>query len=97
VQAAARSAAAPKPAPAEPPHGQEVSARRILPPVLADRRRKAEHLWEDCWRVTLPGDGRTLAVRGTVWKLITILPKDWQPPQTAVNAAALTEENMPIG
>jgi hypothetical protein len=20
------------------------------------RRRKAEHLWEDCWRVTLPGD-----------------------------------------
>jgi hypothetical protein len=43
------------------------------------RRRTAEHLWEDCWRVTLPG-GKTLAVRGSVWKLITILPKNWQPP-----------------
>jgi hypothetical protein len=26
------------------------------------RRRKAEHLWEDCWRVTLPDGRRTLAV-----------------------------------
>jgi hypothetical protein len=31
---------------------------------------KAEHLGGDCWRVTLPG-GRTLPVRGTVWRLIT--------------------------
>jgi hypothetical protein len=46
------------------------------------RRAKAEHLIEDCWRVTLP-NGRTLAVRGNVWKLITILPKDWQPPVSA--------------
>jgi len=43
------------------------------------RHRKAEHLIDDCWRVTLPG-GRTLPVRGNVWKLITILPKHWQPP-----------------
>jgi hypothetical protein len=46
------------------------------------RRRKAEHLWEDCWRVTLP-NGRTLPVRGTEWRLITILPKHWQPPVPA--------------
>jgi hypothetical protein len=46
------------------------------------RRRTAEHLWEDCWRVTLP-NGRTLPVRGTVWRLITILPKHWQPPADA--------------
>ena len=44
------------------------------------RRRRAEHLGEDCWRVTLPDGRRTLAVRGTVWRLITILPKNWQPP-----------------
>jgi hypothetical protein len=42
------------------------------------RRAKAEH-GEDCWRVTLPGGSRTLPVRGTVWRLITILPKNWQP------------------
>jgi hypothetical protein len=46
------------------------------------RRGKAEHLSEDCWRVTLP-NGRTLPVRGNRWKLITILPKDWQPPARA--------------
>jgi hypothetical protein len=44
------------------------------------RRRRAEHLGEDCWRVTLPDGRRTLTVRGTVWRLITILPKNWQPP-----------------
>jgi hypothetical protein len=43
------------------------------------RRRKAEHLADDCWRVTLP-NGRTLPVRGNRWKLITILPKNWQAP-----------------
>jgi hypothetical protein len=46
------------------------------------RHRKAERLWEDCWRVTLPW-GRTLLVRGNGWRLITILPKDWQPPLVA--------------
>jgi hypothetical protein len=45
------------------------------------RRRTAEHLWEDCWRVKLPSGDRTLPVRATRWQLITILPKDWQPPQ----------------
>jgi hypothetical protein len=44
------------------------------------RRGTAEHLWEDCWRVTLPPGSRTLLVRATRWQLITILPKDWQPP-----------------
>jgi hypothetical protein len=47
------------------------------------RRAKAEHLWEDCWRVTLPDGKRTLAVRATRWQLLTILPMDWQPPVPA--------------
>jgi hypothetical protein len=53
---------------------------------------RAEHLWEDCWRVRLP-DGRTLPIRATQWRLITILPKHWQPPQSAAapsNAAVET-------
>jgi hypothetical protein len=41
------------------------------------RRRTAEHLWEDCWQVKLPGGDRTLPVRATRWQLITILPKHW--------------------
>jgi hypothetical protein len=41
---------------------------------------RAEHLVDDCWRVTLPDSQRTLAVRATKWRLLTILPKDWQPP-----------------
>jgi hypothetical protein len=48
------------------------------------RRRTGEHLWEDCWRVTLPGSSRALPVRATHWRLITILPKNWQPPAGAV-------------
>ena len=52
------------------------------------RHRKAEHLIDDCWRVTLPG-GRTLPVRGNVWKLITILPKHWQPLQVAAQSEAV--------
>ena len=51
------------------------------------RHRRAEHLWEDCWRVTLPGGRRALAVRATRWRLITILPKNWQPPQAVAEAA----------
>ena len=50
------------------------------------RRRTAEHLWEDCWRLTLP-DGKTLPVRATSWRLITILPKNWQPPDVAQGPA----------
>ena len=53
------------------------------------RHRKAEHLIDDCWRVTLPG-GRTLPVRGNVWKLITILPKHWQPLQVAAQSEAVS-------
>jgi hypothetical protein len=48
------------------------------------RRGAAEHLGEDCWRVTLPGSNRRLPVRATRWRLITILPKNWQPPAGAV-------------
>ena len=44
------------------------------------RHRRAEHLGDDCWRVTLPDRRRTLSVRATTWRLITILPKNWQPP-----------------
>ena len=50
------------------------------------RRRKAEHLWDDCWRVSMPGGSGTLAVRATTWQLITILPKGWEPPVVAPRA-----------
>jgi hypothetical protein len=60
------------------------------------RRAKAEHLGEDCWRVTLPGGSRTLQVRGTVWRLITILPKNWQPPTpiAASSSAPASSEHV---
>ena len=51
------------------------------------RRREAEHLGEDCWRVTLPDATRTLVVRGYAHRLITILPKGWQPPATRSGGA----------
>jgi hypothetical protein len=35
----------------------------------------ARHVWEDCGN-----SDRTLPVRATRWRLITILPKHWQPP-----------------
>jgi len=44
------------------------------------RHRRAEHLGDDAWRVTLPDGRRTLMVRATRWQLLTILPRDWQPP-----------------
>ena len=40
----------------------------------------AEQLAEGCWQVTLPDRRRTLMIRATSWRLITILPKGWQPP-----------------
>jgi hypothetical protein len=49
---------------------------------------RAERLDEDCWRVTLPDSQRTLAVRATRRRLLTILPKDWQPPARVEQAAA---------
>jgi hypothetical protein len=39
----------------------------------------AAHLGENYWRVTLPGSSRDFAVVATPWRLITILPKNWQP------------------
>jgi hypothetical protein len=47
---------------------------------------RAEHLADDCWRVSLPNSERTLAVRATKRGLITILPKDWQAPPPAGSA-----------
>jgi hypothetical protein len=47
------------------------------------RRGEAEHLGEDCWRVTLLDGRTTLPVRAARWRLITILPKNWQPPAAA--------------
>jgi hypothetical protein len=55
------------------------------------RRAKAEHLGDDCWRVTLPGGRTTLQVRGTVWRLITILPRNWQPPATVAASSSGSE------
>ena len=43
------------------------------------RRREAEHLGDNAWRVTLPDGRTTLPVRASKWTLLTILPKDWQP------------------
>jgi len=40
---------------------------------------RGEHLGEHYWRVTLPDDRTTLVVTATRWRLITILPKNWQP------------------
>ena len=40
----------------------------------------AEQLAEGCWQVTLPDRRRTLMIRATSWRLITILPKGWLPP-----------------
>jgi hypothetical protein len=47
----------------------------------------AEHLSENYWRVTLPGSSTAFAVIATSWRLITILPKDWQPPAAVEEAA----------
>jgi hypothetical protein len=50
------------------------------------RRHEAEHLGADCWRVTLSDGRTTLPVRAARWRLITILPKNWQPPAAAAAA-----------
>ena len=52
----------------------------------------AEHLGENCWRVTL-GDRRTmLPVRASKWTLLTILPNSWQPTASAVPCSPTTED-----
>jgi hypothetical protein len=46
-----------------------------------NRNGPAVDLGDNCWRVEIPGERiATIAVRATPWQLITILPKDWQPP-----------------
>jgi hypothetical protein len=47
-------------------------------------RGQAEHLGSNCWRVRFE-DCKTLVVRADRWTLLTILPKDWQPPALAVH------------
>ena len=47
------------------------------------RRREAEHLGDNAWRVTLPDGRTTLPVRASKWTLLTVLPKDWQRPSAA--------------
>ena len=42
----------------------------------------AEHIGVDCWRVIL-ADRRTIPVRASRWTLLTILPKNWQPPTSS--------------
>jgi hypothetical protein len=52
------------------------------------RRREAEHLGDNAWRVTLPDGRTTLPVRASKWTLLTILPKDWQRPTVAPPTSA---------
>jgi hypothetical protein len=60
------------------------------------RRGEAEHLGEDCWRVTLLDGRTTLPVRAARWRLITILPKNWQPPAAARLAEVHHDAVVPI-
>jgi hypothetical protein len=57
------------------------------------RRGEAEHLGEDCWRVTLLDGRTTLPVRAARWRLITILPKNWQPPASVAAAPSGSAEH----
>ena len=59
------------------------------------RRREAEHLGDNAWRVTLPDGRTTLPVRASKWTLLTILPKDWQTARPAPRAtnSRLSETN----
>ena len=47
----------------------------------------AEHIGENCWRVTLVDRRAMLPVSASKWTLLTILPKGWQPPASAEKAA----------
>jgi len=61
------------------------------------RRREAEHLGADCWRVTLSDGRTTLPVRAAAWRLITILPKNWQPPAAAEPTSSGSEHAQEPG
>jgi len=54
----------------------KASTRTVLRQAWQHR---AEHLGEHYWRVTLQDGRTTLVVTATRWRLITILPKGWQP------------------
>ena len=55
------------------------AAGRVLHLLRQIWQHRGEHLGEHYWRVTLPDDRTTLVVTATRWRLITILPKNWQP------------------
>jgi hypothetical protein len=62
------------------------------------RHGHAVDLGENCWRVTVPGERiATVAVRATPWQLITILPKDWQPPALVDTDASGAGETAALG
>jgi hypothetical protein len=44
------------------------------------------------WRATLPSGSRTLPVRATSWRLITILPMDWQPAVPSLDRVSPDQE-----
>ena len=52
----------------------------------------AEHLGENCWRVTLPDRRTMLPVRASKWTWLTILPKSWQPTASAVPCSPTRED-----
>ena len=56
----------------------------------------AQQLDADSWRVTLPDGRTTLPVRVSGWRLITILPKNWQPPSpvAASSSAPASSEHV---
>ena len=57
---------------------------------------RGDHLGEHYWRVTLPDNRTTLVVTATRWRLITILPKGWQPtPVGGLSPPAPQTEAVP--
>ena len=57
---------------------------------------RGEHLGEHYWRVTLSDDRTTLVVTATRWRLVTILPKGWQPtPVGGLSPPAPQTEAVP--
>ena len=63
---------------------EEAEIDRVLATVMftdiVGSTEKAVVLGDNAWRVTLPDGRTTLPVRASKWTLLTILPKDWQPP-----------------
>jgi hypothetical protein len=59
------------------------------------RRREAEHLGEDCWRVTLPDGRTTLPVRAARWLAATDAGRSRVPRPGTCRACAGTEPIVP--